>query len=72
LGITTGRRSNSTDATSFPSAVSLDEDSTEEAEELKPRGSRNDRRRRLTVAGNRDNMVAGGGRVRGWCRAATV
>ena len=68
-----GRRSNGTDATSFPSAGSLDEETAEEAEELKSRGSRSNRRTRLTVAGDRDNMVGGSGRVRGWCRrAATV
>ena len=69
--MTTGRRSNSTDATSLPSPPSFAATGAAAAEELKPRGCRrSDRSRRLAVVDDRDSMVGSGGRVRGPRRAA--
>lgn len=64
--MTTGRRSNSTEATSFPSSTPFVAAGAAAAEELKPRGCRSsERRKRLAVAGDRDNMMGSTGRVRG-------
>jgi hypothetical protein len=66
LGMTTGRRSNSTDATILPSSAFAAAGLA--AAELKPRGRCSDRRRRLAVAGDWGSMV----REWGWGRRRRV